>query len=481
MTSPARGAAVAASPARRADTEPLPWTSALWTGCDVALLRVRGHAREADRLLSASLAAQPDHPDLLRLGGDGPLAACRLEESLEHPGRALAKSADAKRSGYQIATVLAALRRDEACRRLLAPALRRAEPGAMAYGRWLLGCLEGFGSRRWDRALRVVLPGLAAEDPYPPLVGLAAVAYSRLGRAAEGRTVVERIRRDGPAGAEVAVALSRLRRDSGDGAGALAELGRLTRGYGLAELRTPDADGRLAIGRLAAKPVPAVDGGPLVSVIMTIHRWHTHSAVAIGSILAQSWRRLELIVVDDASTDATPGRLAALARRDSRLRVLRLPCNVGTYAAKNIGLGVARGELVTCMDSDDWSHPNRLEAQVKILVSRPELFATSGSYMRVSIRGEIGLHRPYRRALVTMMFRREPMLERLGAYDSVRASGDSELLWRARAAFGDAAVHESPALMLVAADDPSSLTGGGPFAIGWRGRALPRVRYRAGY
>ena len=115
-----------------------------------------------------------------------------------------------------------------------------------------------------------------------------------------------------------------------------------------------------AFQRLRCQSATRVDAGPLVSVIMPVHRADEAADAAIRSVLAQSWRRLELIIVDDGS----PGRhLAALERwvaADPRVRLIRCAKNRGAYTARNIGLDAAQGEFVTCHDADDWSHPRKL-------------------------------------------------------------------------------------------------------------------------
>src|SRR5262249_37649013 len=101
---------------------------------------------------------------------------------------------------------------------------------------------------------------------------------------------------------------------------------------------------------------------PRVSVVMPTHDRADTVARAVQSVLVQTFQDLELIVVDDGSTDNTSAVLAALA--DPRLRVLRLDDNCGVSHARNIGVGAARGELLAFLDSDDEWLPEKLAAQV---------------------------------------------------------------------------------------------------------------------
>lgn len=82
---------------------------------------------------------------------------------------------------------------------------------------------------------------------------------------------------------------------------------------------------------------------------------------AVDSVLAQTHRELELIVVDDGSTDDTPAYLAATAERDPRVRFLRHEQSQGGPTARNAAIRAARGEFVTGLDDDDTFQPDRLE------------------------------------------------------------------------------------------------------------------------
>jgi glycosyltransferase involved in cell wall biosynthesis len=94
-------------------------------------------------------------------------------------------------------------------------------------------------------------------------------------------------------------------------------------------------------------------------------------ADAIASVLAQTFRDFELIVIDDASTDATPSILARLA--DPRLRVIRAEHNLGVVATRNLGFETCRGEYVAAHDHDDVSRPTRLAEQVTLLDREPNV------------------------------------------------------------------------------------------------------------
>jgi glycosyltransferase involved in cell wall biosynthesis len=104
---------------------------------------------------------------------------------------------------------------------------------------------------------------------------------------------------------------------------------------------------------------------PLVSVLMSVHNDARFVGEAIESVLAQTLRDLELIVVDDASTDTTPDVLGGYS--DPRLKLVRNDDQLGLAASLNDGLRLAQGRYVARLDADDVAVPERLARQVKAL------------------------------------------------------------------------------------------------------------------
>ncbi|HEX6084297.1 MAG TPA: glycosyltransferase family 2 protein [Thermoanaerobaculia bacterium] len=101
---------------------------------------------------------------------------------------------------------------------------------------------------------------------------------------------------------------------------------------------------------------------PFVSVILPVHNRASSIARAVESVLAQTYRPLELLVVDDGSTDGTR---EVLARFGSEIVLLEQQ-HAGAYAARNLALRHARGELIAFLDSDDAWLPQKLEKQVPL-------------------------------------------------------------------------------------------------------------------
>lgn len=129
---------------------------------------------------------------------------------------------------------------------------------------------------------------------------------------------------------------------------------------------------------------PLVSGGlrpspdqPLVSIIMPAYNAQRYIGEAIRSVLEQDYPRLELIVVDDGSTDQTAHEARAFGER---VRVLE-KTNGGAAAARNHGMLVAQGELIAFLDADDIWLPGKLSAQVGFLIKHPEVGMVTSNFL----------------------------------------------------------------------------------------------------
>lgn len=181
--------------------------------------------------------------------------------------------------------------------------------------------------------------------------------------------------------------------------------------------------------------------GPKVSVILPAYNAESGIRIAIESILSQTWRKLELLVVDDCSTDDTVKVVEEYLQKDDRIKLFSTPANSGPYVARNIALKEATGEFVTVNDADDWSHAEKIEIQVEHLINNPSVIANTSEHARLTEDLKI-----YRRGnpgtyifpnMSSLMFRREPVQEKLGFWDNVRFAGDGEFKRRLIRIFGE--------------------------------------------
>ena len=200
---------------------------------------------------------------------------------------------------------------------------------------------------------------------------------------------------------------------------------------------------RAAEARTAARRRSAIEraGNPEVTVIMAARNASATIGAAIDSIAGQSHPNWNLVVVDDASTDDTRAIAEDRAARDARIRVVAGDAQRGAAGARNLGLRGATGDYVTFQDADDTSRPDRLERQLAALVRHPSAVVCLCNCQRVDARGDVVAinGRRVSKAVVAMLFRRAPVLERLGYFAKLRVSEDAEYYERMRAVFGDGA------------------------------------------
>jgi glycosyltransferase involved in cell wall biosynthesis len=183
---------------------------------------------------------------------------------------------------------------------------------------------------------------------------------------------------------------------------------------------------------------------PLVSVVMPVHNPGRFLDAAILSIRTQSLADLELILVDDGSTDGSGQVLRRHAAADPRLSVLSIP-HGGVATALNRGLAAARADLVARMDADDEAKPERLERQAAVLRARPEVAVLGSGMEAIDGEGRVtgrsvptadpaeireGLLRANYMAHPTVMMRRHVVLAAGGYRPAFTASEDYDLWLR---------------------------------------------------
>lgn len=119
-----------------------------------------------------------------------------------------------------------------------------------------------------------------------------------------------------------------------------------------------------------------------VSVVMPIYNCEKYVTNSINSVLNQTFRDFEFIILDDASTDNTLSIINDFAKKDKRIVLRRNRNNLGVTKSLNKALKYVKGEYVIRMDGDDWSHPSRFVKQVNLMDRNPDV-VVSGSYIWV--------------------------------------------------------------------------------------------------
>lgn len=240
--------------------------------------------------------------------------------------------------------------------------------------------------------------------------------------------------------------------------------------FGL-EIELEEGWGKDFFHQIKSAQTPSKVDGPLVTVIMPAYNAERTIELAIGSLLNQTWQNLQIIVVDDSSTDATLQKAKDLAKRDPRVEVLSSPVNVGPYVCRNLGVLHTRGQWLTVHDADDWAFPDRIQQQVQALTAGNAL-ACTGRMLRMNEQGQIT--RPIavastsedgymRLCFVSLMMQTAYFRNELGAWDSVRVGGDAELIDRLKV-LGTTIKHLCRPLMLCL-DHEAGLTNNQAFGL----------------
>lgn len=244
---------------------------------------------------------------------------------------------------------------------------------------------------------------------------------------------------------------------------------------GLAEV-TVDPGAEHPFDGLRAGTGPSVDG-PLVSVIVPCYAPDEGLLNSIASMAAQSYGNMEILIVDDASGPAYAGIFEAAAALDPRARVITMPVNGGSYLGRNEALNSARGRYLTTQDSDDWSHPERIADQVRLLEDNPLAPASRSDAIRAL--DDLSLQwlgsESVRRNASSLMVRRSTV-EAVGVFDTVRKGADSEFHERIERRLGPTVDTSTPLAI-------TRLRGGSlsrsDFRLQWM--SPDRVLYRAGF
>lgn len=122
----------------------------------------------------------------------------------------------------------------------------------------------------------------------------------------------------------------------------------------------------------------AATGKPRVSVVIPVRNGKDYLQEALDSVLQQSFTDLELLLINDGSTDDDYDRYAL---QDQRIRVIHLT-GTGVSRARNVGMAQSRGELIAFLDADDLWFPGKLQAQVRYFDDHPDVGVVFGKFIR---------------------------------------------------------------------------------------------------
>ncbi len=231
----------------------------------------------------------------------------------------------------------------------------------------------------------------------------------------------------------------------------------------LASIKKRQKNNPLSFDNITADTKPVVSDKK-VSVIMPIFNAEDKIESAIRSLLEQSWQNLEIIAVDDNSTDSTFDILQKIAKAEPRVRAFLQEKNGGAYLARNRGVKEATGDFITTHDADDWSHPDKIAIQVDLLVRKDTVMGVCTHWTRALNNLEFTHNWNLNAKLLhwnhsSFLFRKE-VIETLGAWDTVIVGGDTEFIWRVQSHYGPGSVvkYKPNIPFSFALDDEGSLT-----------------------
>jgi len=126
---------------------------------------------------------------------------------------------------------------------------------------------------------------------------------------------------------------------------------------------------------------------PLVSVVMPAYNAEKYLDESINSILGQTFRDFEFIIINDGSKDNSLKLIRKYKKKDKRIIVLNNKSNLGIAKTRTKGIGIAKGKYIATFDADDVSLPRRLEIQFNYLEKHPDIFLIGGSAILVDDNG----------------------------------------------------------------------------------------------
>lgn len=182
---------------------------------------------------------------------------------------------------------------------------------------------------------------------------------------------------------------------------------------------------------------------PLVSVILPCYNAEKFIEASIASIISQTYSNLEIIAIDDSSTDNTFSILQILSKNDNRIKILHNEKNAGLVFSLNKGIVNAKGKYIARMDADDISLPQRIEKQIKFMEQHTDVALCGSGYLIINSEnketGKISLPSENEEIKAALLFTnafahptvviRKEILERCGLYEEGLVPAEDYELW----------------------------------------------------
>lgn len=210
---------------------------------------------------------------------------------------------------------------------------------------------------------------------------------------------------------------------------------------------------------------------PKVSILMSVYNGKDYLEEAIDSILNQTFKDFEFLIIDDCSMDNSWEILSTYAQADTRIRLIKNSENLGLTKSLNKGLNLAEGKYIARQDADDVSLPQRLEKQVAVMDADSQCVLVSCSLNHINKQGEVveNVQRACEPDLLSwyltfynriaghsqVMYRRDSVLS-INGYDENRRYSQDYELWCRLAKLGD--FHVLPDVLLLQRRHSNSIT-----------------------
>lgn len=187
--------------------------------------------------------------------------------------------------------------------------------------------------------------------------------------------------------------------------------------------------GRSRLDRIRGVSEARSVDGPEVSVIVPTFEGADLIETTLDSLVGQTWKNLQIIVVDDGSSPATQERLRNICSRYDGVELILQEQNLGAYLARNVGLEQSTGDFVTVHDDDDWSHPQKIQFQVSHLMENPHLLGNMSRHARSTEELEttrINNNPLFSQANFSSLLVRRDVFDVIGPWDQVNRGADAE-------------------------------------------------------
>ena len=199
---------------------------------------------------------------------------------------------------------------------------------------------------------------------------------------------------------------------------------------------------------------------PLVSIIVPAYNTENTIENSIRSLINQTYGNLEIIIVNDGSTDNTSAVIQNLQQQDKRIKLINLNKNNGAYFARNLGVSYSKGDLITVQDSDDISHPDKIKIHVDAFEKDRALMGDISYWIRFDIKGQLVFSRglPLLRINMSSLMVRRKVIQEIGLWENIRFGADSEFFERCRFIYGRSKIKKIPLPLSIGLFRENSLT-----------------------